>query len=76
MFVRRARSLKESTHRWKVCQDRWRTSSASLNRFSRVHEVGPMVHTILVFLNVLESWESLRCRKNATASSDKPAYSH
>ena len=52
------------------------TSSASLKRFSRVHEVGPMVHTILVFLNVLESWESLQGRISVTASSDDLTYSH
>ena len=38
------------------------TSSASLKMFSRVHEVGPIVHTILVFRNVLVSKESLQRR--------------
>ena len=52
------------------------TSSASLKRFSRVHEVGPMVHTILVFLNVLELWESLQRRRSVTTSSDELTHSH
>ncbi len=30
-----------------------------------------MVHTILVFLNVLESWESLQRNNIVTAPSDK-----
>ena len=42
------------------------TSSASLKRFSRVQEVGPMVHTIFVFLKVLLSCASLRSPQTAS----------
>ncbi len=36
-----------------------RTLSASRNRFSREHDVGPIVHTILVLRNIDESATSL-----------------
>lgn len=37
-----------------------RTESASLKRFSREHEVGPMVHTIFVLRRRLRAAKSLR----------------
>lgn len=49
----------------KADSKRVHTSSASLKMFSRVHEVGPIVHTILVFRNVLVSKESLQRRGKA-----------